>query len=100
MVSTMFKVSGVYTWPAGHTYSGQWQNGMRHGLGIERYGKWVYRGEWTQSLKGRYGQRFSTTSQAKYEGTWQNGFHDGLGTETYADGGTHFFITSSLRYRF
>ncbi|XP_068216877.1 junctophilin-1 isoform X1 [Palaemon carinicauda] len=84
-----FEVSGIYTWPSGSTYEGQWQNGKRHGLGVETRGRWVYRGEWTQGFKGRYGVRQSTSSAAKYEGTWANGLQDGYGSETYADSGTY-----------
>ncbi|XP_043211421.1 junctophilin-1-like [Amphibalanus amphitrite] len=84
-----FEVSGVYTWPSGSTYEGHWQNGRRHGLGVETRGRWIYRGEWTQGFKGRYGVRQSTTSSAKYEGTWANGLQDGYGSETYADSGTY-----------
>ncbi|XP_037077124.1 junctophilin-1-like [Pollicipes pollicipes] len=84
-----FEVSGVYTWPSGSTYEGHWQNGRRHGLGVETRGRWLYRGEWTQGFKGRYGVRQSTTSSAKYEGTWANGLQDGYGSETYADAGTY-----------
>ncbi|XP_043190018.1 junctophilin-1-like [Amphibalanus amphitrite] len=84
-----FEVSGVYTWPSGSTYEGHWQNGRRHGLGVETRGRWLYRGEWTQGFKGRYGVRQSTTSSAKYEGTWANGLQDGYGSETYADSGTY-----------
>ncbi|XP_076357847.1 junctophilin-1-like [Tachypleus tridentatus] len=84
-----FEVSGVYTWPSGSNYEGQWQNGKRHGLGVETRGSWMYRGEWTQGLKGRYGVRQSMTSEAKYEGTWANGLQDGYGSETYADGGIY-----------
>lgn len=47
----------------------------------------MYRGDWTQGFKGRYGVRQSATSNAKYEGTWTNGLQDGHGSETYADGG-------------
>lgn len=83
----LFEVSGVYTWPSGSTYEGQWQNGKRHGLGVETRGRWTYRGEWTQGFKGRYGIRQSLSSGAKYEGTWANGLQDGYGSETYADGG-------------
>ena len=54
---------------------------------MESRGKWLYRGEWTQGFKGRYGVRQSTTTPAKYEGTWANGLQDGYGSETYADGG-------------
>ncbi|XP_063977064.1 junctophilin-1 isoform X2 [Diachasmimorpha longicaudata] len=84
-----FEVSGVYTWPSGSAYEGQWQNGKRHGLGMEMRGRWLYRGEWTQGYKGRYGVRQSTTSTARYEGTWASGLQDGYGSETYADSGTY-----------
>ncbi|XP_029038344.2 junctophilin-1 isoform X1 [Osmia bicornis bicornis] len=84
-----FEVSGVYTWPSGSAYEGQWQNGKRHGLGMETRGRWIYRGEWTQGFKGRYGVRQSTTSTARYEGTWASGLQDGYGSETYADSGTY-----------
>ncbi|CAB3408230.1 unnamed protein product [Caenorhabditis bovis] len=84
-----FELSGIYTWPSGNTYQGQWQNGKRHGLGIEQRGRWIYRGEWTQGYKGRYGVRQSTSSQARYQGTWSAGFHDGYGTEIYVDGGSY-----------
>ena len=72
---------------SGSYFEGHWQNGKRHGLGVESRGKWLYRGEWTQGFKGRYGVRQSTTTPAKYEGTWANGLQDGYGSETYADGG-------------
>lgn len=72
---------------SGSAYEGQWQNGKRHGLGVETRGRWIYRGEWTQGFKGRYGVRQSNTSTAKYEGTWANGLQDGSGSETYADDG-------------
>nr|XP_012151181.1 PREDICTED: junctophilin-1 isoform X2 [Megachile rotundata] len=84
-----FEVSGVYTWPSGSAYEGQWQNGKRHGLGMETRGRWIYRGEWNQGFKGRYGVRQSTTSTARYEGTWAIGLQDGYGSETYADSGTY-----------
>lgn len=72
---------------SGSTYEGHWQNGKRHGLGVEARGRWLYRGEWTQGFKGRYGVRQSTLSGAKYEGTWANGLQDGYGSETYGDQG-------------
>ncbi|XP_076470552.1 junctophilin-1-like isoform X2 [Babylonia areolata] len=84
-----FEVSGVYTWPSGNAYKGQWFQGKRHGLGLETKGRWMYRGEWTQGFKGRYGVRQSTTSGARYEGTWTTGLQDGYGCESYADGGTY-----------
>ena len=63
----------------------------------------MYRGEWTQGFKGRYGVRQSTSTPAKYEGTWANGLQDGYGSETYADGGEILFTlglpgTLNLKY--
>ncbi|GFW73024.1 junctophilin-1 [Trichonephila clavipes] len=81
-----FEVCGVYSWPQGGTYEGEWSAGRRHGLGVETRGRWIYRGEWTEGLKGRYGVRQSVASTAKYNGTWANGLQDGYGSETYADG--------------
>ncbi|XP_072321406.1 junctophilin-3 [Eucyclogobius newberryi] len=84
-----FELLGVYSWPSGGSYKGTWAQGKRHGVGVETKACWEYRGEWTQGLKGRYGQLESTTSGARYEGTWSNGLQDGYGTETYSDGGTY-----------
>lgn len=82
---------------SGSSFEGQWQNGKRHGLGIETRGRWIYRGEWTQGFKGRYGVRQSATSTAKYEGTWANGLQDGYGSETYADGGKKTLIKNLIQ---
>ncbi|XP_067622201.1 uncharacterized protein [Eurosta solidaginis] len=114
-----FEVSGAYIWPrcggfaeswrrwfgrrsgrtgcgcrcnrlGGSHYVGQWQNGRRHGLGVEQIGRQIYRGEWSKDgHKGRYGIRESTVSTARYEGTWNMGYQDGYGCETYADGGKY-----------
>lgn len=85
-----YEVSGVYMWPSGNCFLGQWMSGKRHGVGVEKKQRWVYKGEWSQGFKGRYGVRMSEVSGAKYEGTWANGLQDGYGSETYADGGTFF----------
>lgn len=85
-----YEVSGIYIWPSGNCYLGQWMSGKRHGLGVEKKQRWIYKGEWSQGFKGRYGVRISEQSGAKYEGTWANGLQDGYGSETYADGGTFF----------
>lgn len=37
---------------SGSSFEGHWQNGKRHGLGVETRGRWLYRGEWTQGFKG------------------------------------------------
>ena len=76
-------------------------SGKRHGLGVEKKGRWIYKGEWTQGFKGRYGVRVSDISGARYEGTWANGLQDGYGVEIYADGGVyHGQIQQGLRHGF
>ena len=85
-----YEVSGIYIWPSGSCYQGQWVSGKRHGLGVEKKQRWLYKGEWSQGFKGRYGVKIAETSGAKYEGTWANGLQDGYGSETYGDGGTYF----------
>lgn len=95
-----FEACGAYAWPTGGAYEGQWNNGKRHGLGVETRGCWIYRGEWTEGFKGRYGCRQSIASGAKYDGTWMNGLQDGYGSETYADGGKHtHLLTTTVMYR-
>lgn len=84
-----YETSGIYSWPNAHTYEGCWSSGKRHGLGVENKDKWIYKGEWTRGMKGRYGGRYSRTSKACYEGTWSTGLQDGYGVETYADKGTY-----------
>lgn len=87
---------------SGSHYEGQWQNGRRHGLGVEQIGRQIYRGEWSKDgHKGRYGVRESTVSTAKYEGTWNEGYQDGSGCETYADGGKRLrcvYLTRGLMH--
>lgn len=87
---------------SGSHYEGQWQNGRRHGLGVEQIGRQIYRGEWSKDgHKGRYGVRESTVSTAKYEGTWNEGYQDGSGCETYADGGKRLrgvYVTYEARH--
>ena len=85
---------------SGSHYEGQWQNGRRHGLGVEQIGRQVYRGEWSKDgHKGRYGVRESTVSTARYEGTWNLGYQDGYGCETYADGGKCLIISKVFKIK-
>jgi len=77
---------------AGNTYAGEWADGRRHGLGRETHGRWVYDGEWTNGIKGRYGVRRSALTRAKYEGTWVGGVQEGYGVETYSDNSELCFL--------
>lgn len=110
-----FEASGVYRWPSGNTYEGQWAAGRRQGLGrgiqyittsrvsgrhhrlshtcprlpvAETKGKWVYRGQWFGGQKGPHGVRENTNTGAHYEGCWTLGIQDGHGVELYADTST------------
>ncbi len=54
---------GVYIFPSGAVYSGQFQNGEVHGSGVCDY-----------------------SDGSRYQGQWKNRFPDGQGTKTYPDG--------------
>uniref|UniRef100_A0A914WK52 Uncharacterized protein n=1 Tax=Plectus sambesii TaxID=2011161 RepID=A0A914WK52_9BILA len=84
-----FEVSGVYKWPNGDIYEGQWKNGKREGAGVQRCGEWVYRGEWARGSKNGYGLRQRRGSLSCYRGAWYDGLYHGYGMETYGDGGTY-----------
>lgn len=84
-----FELSGVYVWPNGHRFEGEWLSGRRHGLGVEYRGKWTYQGEWEEGFKARYGVQKSQ-SGARYEGSWTSGLQEGYGIEIYADGGYYY----------
>uniref|UniRef100_UPI00358FC023 junctophilin-1-like isoform X2 n=1 Tax=Myxine glutinosa TaxID=7769 RepID=UPI00358FC023 len=84
------EIAGVYIWPEGLTYAGDWSCGQRQGLGVETMReRGGYRGEWTCGFKGRYGVREAAPGQASYEGCWTDGLPDGCGVERYPDGGTY-----------
>ena len=54
---------GVYTWPDGRQYEGQYVMNKRHGVGI-----------------------YVTREGLCYEGEWKNGMQHGEGKITYANG--------------
>ncbi|ESO08331.1 hypothetical protein HELRODRAFT_75040 [Helobdella robusta] len=84
-----FEVNGSYSWPNGNAYHGQWLQGKRHGLGMEKRNHWIYQGELTNGLFGKYGVKKHQFTDARYEGTWSSGVQCGYGVETYADKGTY-----------
>ncbi len=55
--------SGIYRYPSGAQYIGQFRNGEIHGIGTCKY-----------------------SDGSKYQGEWQHRYPDGKGTKTYADG--------------
>lgn len=92
-----FELSGVYVWPNGHRFEGDWLGGRRHGLGVEFRGKWVYQGEWEEGFKARYGIQKSQ-SGARYEGSWTSGLQEGYGIEIYADKGEFLLEKREAKY--
>lgn len=92
-----FELSGVYVWPNGHRFEGDWLGGRRHGLGVEFRGKWVYQGEWEDGFKARYGIQKSQ-SGARYEGSWTSGLQEGYGIEIYADKGEFLLKKGDAKY--
>lgn len=92
-----FELSGVYVWPNGHRFEGDWLGGRRHGLGVEFRGKWVYQGEWEDGFKARYGIQKSQ-SGARYEGSWTSGLQEGYGIEIYADKGEFLLKKGNAKY--
>lgn len=57
---------GIYVYPSGAKYIGDFKGGEIHGIGVVYY-----------------------TDGSKYQGEWQNRFPHGKGTKTYADGYKH-----------
>ena len=79
---------GVYTWPSGNKYDGEWRNGKRNGLGIFTWGpesKWAgdrYEGEWrNNSMSGH--EIYYYASGNKYDGEFNQGKKNGWGTYIY-----------------
>lgn len=82
------EVSGVYSWPSGKQYSGEWKNQAMNGLGVEtRADDIKYSGEFTQNMMGPLGV-LDLPGHGVYIGTWGlAGVQEGEGVEGYADGG-------------
>merc|ERR1712196_180304 len=80
---------GVYIFPDGSRYEGQWQKGgeageavRRHGQGTLVDGEQSYEGQWCNDAMHGQGV-FSYASKAKYEGSWANNEYDGEGKYTW-----------------
>eukprot|EP00752_Nemacystus_decipiens_P008471 g7569.t1 len=66
-------VRGVFTYPDGKTYSGQWLNGLRHGEGTRNYPDGsTYTGSWAYDK--RHGQGEYTWMDGRvWSGEWREG---------------------------
>ena len=72
-------------WKDGKTqYSGQWENGQRHGWGRLDYaeGGQYFEGEWFCGMKHGKGKQVWAQGSS-FEGIWQDGIIHGDGTMTW-----------------
>jgi hypothetical protein len=78
---------GTAAWPLqGHTYEGEWRNGVMHGQGTATYLNGDrYDGEWAHGKRSGLG-RYAHGSGDIYEGLWANERKHGLGVDSFADG--------------
>jgi serine/threonine protein kinase len=78
---------GTATWPQqGHTYVGEWRDGVMHGHGTATYLNGDrYDGEWSNGKRSGLG-RYAHGSGDIYEGLWSNERKHGLGVDSFADG--------------
>jgi hypothetical protein len=62
---------GIYRYPNGDVYEGEWDNDKKHGLGEYIYSDGsVYRGEWKEDMK--HGTGTLIGSGHEFEGDWEN----------------------------
>jgi hypothetical protein len=64
------KGKGIFTWPQGDKYEGEFENGKRHGEGSMYFedGTW-YVGHWERGKMNGYGTLYAQGGQ-KLEGEW------------------------------
>lgn len=79
---------GVYQWPSGARYEGQFKNGQLHGSGKYTHADGsVYTGQYVMGQ--RHGQGTLVWSNGKsYSGAWRHGVQHGYGKKTWTDGRT------------
>ena len=71
---------------SGSSFEGHWQNGKRHGLGVETRGRWLYRGEWTQDKKHGNGRMICANGQEHFDGQWVDNKRHGRGSYKFGNG--------------
>ena len=77
---------GIYQWPSGARYQGQFKNGQRHGLGRYTHSDGsVYTGNYDMGKRHGQGTLVWSTGK-KYSGAWNQGFQHGRGEKTWPDG--------------
>ncbi len=80
---------GIYIWPSGTVYEGDWENGEKNGMGVafNIRQKWRYEGQFKD---GNYHGNgiFHYEDGTFYIGGFENGKHQGFGSVNSADGQT------------
>lgn len=79
--------TGVFVYPTGERYTGEFEEGDKHGEGTEYYadGKVKYKGNFRDNLRSDYGVYFHRNGD-KYMGWFKNNVPNGKGTYHFADG--------------
>ena len=78
---------GVFVYPTRERYAGEFEEGDKHGEGVEYYadGKVKYRGNFRDNLRSDYGVYYYRNGD-KYLGWFAKNLPNGKGTYTFADG--------------
>lgn len=79
--------TGVFIYPTGERYVGEFEEGDKHGEGIEYYadGKLKYKGNFRDNLRSDYGVYYYRNGD-KYTGWFKKNVPNGKGTYYFADG--------------
>lgn len=79
--------TGTFIYPTRERYVGEFEEGDKHGEGIEYYadGKLKYKGNFRDNLRSDYGVYYYRNGD-KYAGWFQNNIPNGKGTYLFADG--------------
>jgi len=79
--------TGIFVYPTRERYAGEFEDGDKHGEGIEYYadGKVKYKGNFRDNLRSDYGAYYYRNGD-KYEGWFQNNVPNGKGVYYFADG--------------
>lgn len=94
---------GTYRYPDGSVYSGQWERGVRHGVGtyvqvlrvpsllgegVDEV-EWRYTGEWQDDIRTGKGTEFDPRTGETYEGDFVRNAQHGFGKLVGPDGETY-----------
>lgn len=79
---------GIFVYPTRERYAGEFEEGDKHGEGVEYYadGKLKYKGNFRDNLRSDYGAYYYRNGD-KYVGWFQKNVPNGKGTYHFADGG-------------